>query len=68
MGEVNIYGLYVPILLIQAILAYGLLKLTDVFTHRWVTNGWIMWPSIFHLCWYLVLLLCIHWLFLYFSA
>lgn len=47
MGEVNIYGLYVPILLIQAILAYGLLKFTDVFTHRWVTNGWIMWRAYF---------------------
>lgn len=68
MGEINIYGLYIPVLLIQAILAYVLLKVTEPLLNRLVTRGWIMWPGFFSLCWYLVLLLLVHWLFTYFSA
>ena len=64
MGELNLYGVYVPILLIQSILAYVLLKIVMIGTDRLVDQGWIAWPSIFNLCLYVVLLFLVHWLFI----
>ncbi|TCB55487.1 DUF1656 domain-containing protein [Acinetobacter terrestris] len=64
MGELNLYGVYVPILLIQSILAYVLLKIVMIGTDRLVDQGWIAWPSIFNLCLYIVLLFLVHWLFI----
>ena len=64
MGELNLYGVYVPILLIQSILAYVLLKIVMLGTDRLVDQGWIAWPSIFNLCLYVVLLFLVHWLFI----
>jgi hypothetical protein len=64
MGELNLYGIYVPILLIQSILAYVLLKIVMMGTDRLVDQGWIAWPSIFNLCLYIVLLFLVHWLFI----
>lgn len=60
MGELNLYGVYVPILLIQSILAYVLLKIVMLGTDRLVDQGWIAWPSIFNLCLYVVLLFLVH--------
>ena len=67
MGELNLYGVYVPILLIQSILAYVLLKIVMVGTDRLVDQGWIVWPSIFNLCLYIVLLFLVHWLFILYA-
>ena len=64
MGELNLYGVYVPILLIQSILAYVLLKIIMIGTDRLADQGWIAWPSIFNLCLYIVLLFLVHWLFI----
>lgn len=64
MGELNLYGVYVPILLIQSILAYVLLKIVMIGTDRLVDQDWIAWPSIFNLCLYIVLLFLVHWLFI----
>ena len=64
MGELNLYGVYVPILLIQSILAYVLLKIVMMGTDRLVDQGWIAWPSIFNLCLYVVLLFLVHWFFI----
>jgi hypothetical protein len=64
MGELNLYGVYVPMLLIQSILAYVLLKIVMIGTDRLVDQGWIAWPSIFNLCLYIVLLFLVHWLFI----
>ena len=64
MGEVNLYGIYVPILLIQSIIAYGLLQIIMLASNRLVERGWILWPSIFHLCLYILLLFLVYWLFL----
>ena len=64
MGELNLYGVYVPILLIQSILAYLLLQIVMLATDRLVDQGWIAWPSIFNLCLYVVLLFLVHWLFI----
>ena len=64
MGELNLYGVYVPILLIQSILAYVLLKIVMIGTERLGEQGWIAWPSIFNLCLYVVLLFLVHGLFI----
>lgn len=66
MGELNIYGVFVPIFLIQAILAYILLKIVNLGTDQLVAQDWIALPSIFNLCLYLILLYLMHWLFLFF--
>lgn len=63
MGEINIYGVYVPILLVQAIFAYLLLQVMRLKTDQLSSQGWIVWPSIFNLCLYIVLLFMIHGLF-----
>lgn len=60
MSELNIYGVYIPIFLLQAIAAYILLKLINLLTDRWAEQGWIALPSIFNLCMYIVLLWGIH--------
>lgn len=60
MGEWNIYGVYVPVFLIQAILAYILLKLVNLVTDKWVTQGWIAIPALFNLCLYIILLWLLH--------
>lgn len=63
MGEFNLYGVYVPTFLVQAILAYLLLKIVNLVTDRWATQGWIALPSIFNLCIYVLLLWGVHHLF-----
>jgi len=65
MGEINVYGIYIPILLVQAIIAYVLFKLMSPLIDRLVMRGWIVLTNIFNLCLYLGLLLCMHWLCLY---
>lgn len=64
MGEINVYGVYVPIFLVQAILAYILLFLINKVTDRWVESGWIALPGIFNLCLYVILLWFMHWIFI----
>ena len=63
MGEINVYGIYFPILLVQAVIAYVLFKLLTPITDRLIQKGWIAFPSIFNLCFYLALMLLVHWLF-----
>jgi hypothetical protein len=65
MGEINVYGIYIPILLVQAIIAYVLFKLLSPLIDRLVMKGWIALLSIFNLCFYMVLLLFVHWLFIW---
>lgn len=67
MGELNVYGVYVPIFLIQSILAYLLLRVVMLKTDQWADQGWIAWPSIFNLCLYIGLLFTIHRLFILFA-
>lgn len=61
MGELNVYGVYVPILLIQAVLAYVVLRVVMRMLDHFVEQGWIPLPNIFYLCIYLVLLWLMHW-------
>ncbi|ENX59308.1 MULTISPECIES: DUF1656 domain-containing protein [Acinetobacter] len=68
MGEMNLYGVYIPILLVQAIVAYVLFKLLSPLVDRLVIKGWIALPSIFNLCFYLGLMLMVHCLFVWLWA
>lgn len=61
MGELNIYGVYVPILLIQAVIAYVLLRILMKWLDRLVANDWIIMPNIFYLCTYVLFLGAVHW-------
>jgi len=61
MGELNIYGVYVPILLIQAVIAYVLLRILMKWLDKLVANDWIIMPNIFYLCTYVLLLGAVHW-------
>ena len=64
MGELNVYGVYVPIFLVQAILAFVLWKILCLGTDRLIEKEGIALPSIFNLCTYLILLWLCHWLFI----
>lgn len=61
MGELNIYGVYVPILLIQAVIAYVLLRILMKWLDKLIANDWIIIPNIFYLCTYVLLLGAVHW-------
>ncbi len=67
MGELNIYGVYVPIFLIQAVLAYLLFKVAMLGVDWMVEKDWIVLPSVFNLCIYLILLWLMHWVFVVFA-
>lgn len=60
MGELNIYGVYVPVLLLQAIAAYILLRFVMMGLDRYVRQRWIAWPNFFYLCVYVLLLGTVH--------
>ena len=64
MGELNIYGVYVPILLIQAVLAHVLLRIVMFGGDRLVEQRWIAQPNIFYLCVFVVLLWLVHYAFI----
>ena len=60
MSEIDFYGVFVPVLLIQAALAYALYLLTSRWIDRLEQRGWIFYPNIFYLCWYVVCLFVVH--------
>ena len=61
MGELNIYGVYVPILLIQAIVAYVIFWFVMPWLNRLTEKQWIVLPNIFYLCVYIMLFGSVHW-------
>ena len=63
MGEFNLYGVYIPTLLVQAILAYALFKIVVIGTDKLIERGWIGYPGLFNLSLYIVVLMFVHWLF-----
>lgn len=67
MGEFNLYGVFVPSFLIQAILAYIGFLLLGRGTDRLIQQGWIAFPWVFNLSLYMVCLLLTHWVFAQFS-
>ena len=65
MGEFNIYGVYVPTLLVQGLVAYLLLLILIRYTDRWMEQGSDAFLGLFNFCLYLVLLLVVHWVFVW---
>ena len=65
MDELNIYGLYVPIYLIQAIFDYLMLHFVVMLVEKKKKKNWILFPAIFNLCVYLILLFLMHRLFIW---
>ena len=61
MGELNIYGIYVPIFLIQAIVAYIIWKIVCIGTDRLIEKDYIALPGIFNISLYLIILWALHW-------
>jgi hypothetical protein len=60
MGEINLYGIYLPILLLQACLAYLLLRVCIYILQRIHAEQWILWPGLFYFFIYIALLWLIH--------
>lgn len=65
MGEFNVYGVYVPTFLVQGLAAYFLLLIIIRYTDRWMEQGLDAFLGLFNFCLYLVLLLLVHWLFIW---
>lgn len=61
MSEIDFYGLYIPVLLLHGIVAFILFKCTAPWIDRLSNAGWILYPQIFYLAWYLLCLWFIHW-------
>ncbi|MEB3754323.1 DUF1656 domain-containing protein [Acinetobacter sp. MD2(2019)] len=67
MGEFNLYGVYVPSFLVQAILAYLLFSFLGRWTDRLIQKGWIGFAGLFNLSFYFVCLFVVHGIFLAFA-
>lgn len=65
MGELNVYGVYVPIFWFKLILAYLIFRFVVMGINRLVEKDWILFPAIFNLCVYLILLFLMHRLFIW---
>ncbi|MBF7682790.1 DUF1656 domain-containing protein [Acinetobacter sp. B5B] len=68
MSDFNLYGVFIPSFLVQAILAYLLFLLVSRCTRVCVERGWIMFVGVFHLCLYVLCLLCVHYIFIWFTV
>lgn len=55
-GELNIYGIFVPALLIQALVAYLLFSLCSPLLEKEQVKKWVLMPSLFHFCLYVIML------------
>ena len=60
MGELNFYGIYVPVLLVQACVAYALLQGVMYGIQRLKLDAWMIWPGLFYLFIYIGLLWLVH--------
>ncbi|AOA57054.1 DUF1656 domain-containing protein [Acinetobacter larvae] len=67
MGEFNFYDIYIPTLLLQAILAYVLYRVLGPVWQFLIASGWVILPSLFNLCVYIMLVMLVHGIFLFFG-
>ncbi len=49
MGEFNVYGIYVPALLVQALFAYICFRLLSPLTNKWIAQAGLHCPA-FSIC------------------
>ena len=68
MGEFNVYGIYVPSFLVQAIIAYIVFSVMGRWTDKLIRKGWIGFPGVFNLSLYFVCLLGTHGVFVALSS
>ena len=61
MGEFNLYGVYIPTLLVFAILSYIILRILMIGIDKLIEKGWIPLPSLFYLCIYILILTLMQW-------
>ncbi|XID74691.1 DUF1656 domain-containing protein [Alkanindiges sp. WGS2144] len=55
-GELDFYGIYIPVILIQALLAYVIYSYVLKAMDKWQLDRWILLPTVFHLCLYIIVL------------
>ena len=60
-GEVNFYGIYIPLILIQALLAYMLYSGLIWLLEKWQLSRWLALPTISNLCLYIIVLGLVVW-------
>lgn len=60
-GEVNFYGIYIPLILIQALLAYMLYSGLIWLLEKWQLSRWLALPTILNLCLYIIVLGLVVW-------
>ncbi len=61
-GEVNFYGIYIPLILIQALLAYVLYSGLMWLLEKWQLSRWLALPTILNLCLYIIVLGLVVWI------
>ncbi|GAB3051770.1 DUF1656 domain-containing protein [Acinetobacter apis] len=64
MSDFDIYGIFVPSFLIQAILAYVIFVMIRPLTSRFIEQGWVIFLGLFNLCLYLICLFIVHQIFI----
>lgn len=62
MGEFNLYGVYVPVLLVYATFAYVLLLILRQWLSRFIDENWFFSPSLVYLSLYALLVCLLHFL------
>lgn len=65
MSDFDLYGVFIPSFLVQAILAYFLFVALTYVTDRFDQKGWIAFSGLFKLCLYLLCLLLVHQVFIW---
>ncbi len=55
-GHLNLYGVYVPVLLVTMLAAYGLKSLLAALLQRVGFNRWVWHPPLFNLALYIIVL------------
>lgn len=65
MNDFDLYGVFIPSFLVQALIAYLIFLLATYITDRFDKKGWIAFSGLFKLCLYLVCLLLVHQVFVW---
>lgn len=66
MSDFDLYGIFVPSFLVQAVLAYLIFILIRPFANRCIEQGWVIFLGLFNLCLYLICLFIVHQIFIVF--
>lgn len=67
MSDFDLYGIFIPSFLVQAIIAYFIYILVSKLTKGLIESGWIAFSGVFNLCLYVLCLVLIHYIFIWFT-